>query len=282
MKYTKIALLCGLLWQSSQVLAWSKSTSVIVLAGTTLALGASSVEGVYNIRTYDQILSQCEHDYGLVYEAPLLDLPFQYGQKLICADTFEAQDDFRMYHGICMTEVATKIELFDTTDVQTIWDFQRFKNRFPYTDDHGKYGIAKSYLASFGYYDLGSLKHAVADHIEKIKTDIKSLEKLTDLFWHDQKIPVNYQQFQNLQDRLSRCYNYYGFYTMFGAAGYSCIHNCNRTKSYIIALTKRHAFLMQLQELLQTSLESDDTPLMNSSGFVHFAVQHIHQVQQRV
>jgi hypothetical protein len=253
--------------------------SICAVSGAIV--GACLVKGVHNIRYYDQILSQCELDYGFVPHVDWLEYPLQFGQNIVCMDQQPLDTVSMMHHGLCMSEIQNKIKVFNAIDTQIIWSFEKFKDTFPHTNAKANYSVSKSYLGAFGYKTLGDLKTAISSHLAKIKYDFNSLKKLTNLSWVHTVIPTNMSEFTVLENRLASYNNYYGAYTWYGAFGYSSIHNGKRAKICLLSLAKIYAFLMNLQELLNTCTDSDDTQLTESQGVLNFSLQHVHYVQKK-
>lgn len=270
----------GFVTQSLQIQALHAGSTVVV--ASTLLATVSGVQGVYNVRRDNQVLSQCELDYGLNRHVALLERPLQKAQDMMCSDMPMLDTAFRADHGLCMTEITKKISMFDGIDPRVIWNFELFKNTFPHTDFNSAYCVSKNYMAHFGYTTLGSLKSAIAYQILKVKDDFINLMHLTDLSWSEIKMPTNSIEFHQFEIALSCCHNYYGAYAWLGACGYSSLYNGQRVKKHVVALAKIHAFLSNLHELLSACIDSDDTQLINAQGILNFSIQHVHQVQQRV
>ena len=151
----------------------------------------------------------------------------------------------------------------------------------PHTNFKEAYCISKNYLGCFGYPTLGMLKDAVVHQIESIEQDFKQLTHLTDLSWSFAHMPATLLELKVLEGQLVKLSDYYGAYTFLGAFGYSPIHNGQRVKNYLVALAKMHAFLLNLQELLATCIDNEETQLIQSQGYLQFSLQHVHYIEQR-
>ena len=275
-------LLCfGLLIESPLLQGYSNRLVRASFASGILAT-VSLINGVCNVRRDNQVMSQCELDYGLLPEIHWLQYPSQFVQNLLCMNVDDLEMRDRVNHGSCMSEVRRKINLFDSMDIQTIWNFEKYKDVFPHTDFQSAYCVSKSYLGSFGYQTLGDLKSAVTYQILKSEDDFKKLINITDLPWFYTKMPKNLDEFYELKYKLSTCYNYHGAYACLGICGYSCVHNAQRVKDCLIPLVKIHAFLINFQELLKTCVDGDETRLINSQGLLNFSLQHVHYVKKKL
>jgi hypothetical protein len=278
----KRLMLCMLFLQPLQALDHKPVTMNLVYTGATVAaLTVSLAQGVYNIRRYHFMMSQYQLDYSLSSPVYLIEYPLQATQNLICSGLPALDMSHQNKHGLAVTEISKKIALFDAADPLNIWDFTKFSNIMPHTSIKEAYCVSKSYLGSFGYPTLGILKDSVTYQIAKIEQDFKQLTSLTDLPWYFVKIPKTYQELQSLENQLQKLSHYYGAYAFLGAFGYSCVHNGDRVKNYLISLTKMHAFLVNLQELLATCMDSDETQLIQSHGVLQFSLQHVHYIERR-
>ncbi|MBV8661025.1 MAG: hypothetical protein JO129_02685 [Candidatus Dependentiae bacterium] len=273
------SLICiGLLVEAPIMQAAHQPT--IVISGA-LAL-ASTGMGIYNIRHYNQILSQCEFDYQLTFCRSWTEYPLQVAQDVICSNSFNVNTVDRIDHGRCIAEIQKKITFFNSINDQAIWNFEKFKDIFPHIDSHQSYCVSKSYLGLFGYTTLGSLRSAVSHHILKVRDDFNTIKLLTDIPWQNMNIPKNKNEFDKLQTQLTHYHNYYGAYSLLGAFGYSALHNSRRAKEFLIELARIHAFLIQFQELLYTCVDHDETRLINELGLLNFSLQHVHHIKQNI
>lgn len=276
----KFLLFFGLLAESSTVQSFDNGlVPVTIVCGALVA--SSGLKGVYNIRHYNKIVSQCDLDYELSHTVNFLQYPLQVVQNIVCTDSQELDMTDKIDHGTCMTEVKNKINLFDSIDLDVIWNFEKFKDTFPHTDFQSAYCVSRNYMGSFGYRTLGALRYAVSYQIFKIENDFNQLIRLTSLS-SSTKMPKTLDEFNDLKLRLSTYSNYYGAYGWLGMCGYSCLHNSQKIKDCLLSLSKIHAFLINFQELLKTSVDADETLLINSSGLLNFSLQHVHQVQKRL
>lgn len=266
--------------QSPIIESHDRLSPVVLVAGTLCLI--SGVQGIYNVRHYHKIIGQCQLDYGLLQNINVLQYPSQCAQNIVCSGTDFLDVTHQKNHGLCVAEVAKKINLFDAADHDIIWNFEKFKDRFPHTDFQSAYCIAKNYVGSFGYPTLGDLKSALAYQIFKIEKDFNELIRLTDLSWSHIKMPKTLNEFNVLQVQLSTCSNYFGLYGWLGFCGYSCIHNGQTIKDSLLSLAKIHAFLINFQELLKTSIDSDETQLINTQGLLNFSLQHVHHIQKKL
>jgi hypothetical protein len=258
-------------------------THGLVGATTGALIAGSVVKGVHNIRYYNQILAQCEFDYGLLHHhVDWLQYPLQLGQNAVCLESAPINTTHRADHELCMSEVQKKISLFDVVDAQAIWKFEKFKDTFPHTDFQSAYCVSKSYVGLFGYPTVGTLKSAVAYQLTKIEADFNTLKSLTSLSWSDVKIPISLDTFNQFKGNLLACSHYYGAYAWLGAFGLSSVHNGQRVKDCLLSLAKIHTFLMNFQELLNTCVDSDDTELISAQGLLNFSVQHARQVPKKL
>ena len=258
----------------------SRMQTISTVAGTS-ALIVSTAQGIYNIRRYHFMMAQYQLDYNLSSPIFLIEYPLQAVQNLICSGLPALDMEHQNQYGLAVKEIAKKIAVFDGVDPATIWDFEKFRTTMPHTSIKEAYCISKSYLGCFGYPTLGVLKSSVAYQISKIEKDFKQLTNLTDLPWYFVKIPKNLADLYQLENQLAKFSHYYGGYALLGAFGYSCIHNGNRVKNYLITLAKMHAFLLNFQELLATCMDSDETSLIQSQGALQFSLQHVHHVEHR-
>ena len=300
-------LCCGLLVQLSHIQAENNISTVdkvFMTAGTVSAIAgaacgymltrnmtvatsggliaASAVKGLYNVRYYNQVLSQCELDYGFVPYVHWLQYPAQFGQDVLCLESPALDMTDRDDHSLCLVEVQKKINVFDTVDAHVIWNFEKFKDILPHTNFESAYCISKCYMASFGYETLGILKSAISYQIAKIEYDFDTLIHLTDLSWSRVKMPKTLDEHNELKLNLLACTHYYGIYTWLGVCGYSPVHNGQRAKDCLVALSKIHIFLINFQELLKTCIDDDVTLLIHEQGMLHFSLQHIHYVQKKL
>lgn len=251
------------------------------VAGALIA--GSVIKGIHNIRSYNQILSQCQSDYVLPDQyIHWMHYPLQFGQNVACLESPAINMTYRNDHAACMIETHQKIKLFEVSDPQSIWKFEAFKDTFPHSDSRLTYRVSKSYLGLFGYPTLGVLKSAIACHIAKIKVDFELLKNLTSLSWSDVKLPKDMKEIEVFDVALLGCCDYYGAYTFLGAFGWSSVHNGQRAKDCLVALIKMHAFFVNFQELLRTCSDNDDTELINAQGLLNFSLQHVQNVQHKL
>lgn len=247
------------------------------------AIAVSVMQGIYNIRSYNQVLSQCQSDYVLPDQyLHWLQYPSQFGQDVVCLESPAIDMTYCNDHAACMIEAHQKIKLFEVSDPQSIWRFEAFKDTFPHTDSRLTYRVSKSYLGLFGYPTLGILKTAIACHIAKIKVDFELLKNLTSLSWSDITLPKDMKELDAFEVALLHCCDYYGAYTLLGAFGWSSVHNGQRIKGYLVTLAKMHAFFINFQELLRTCSDNDDTELINAQGLLNFSLQHVQNVQHKL
>ena len=245
-----------------------------------IALIASGAQGIYNIRHYERFLRQLQLDYNFKHPVYVMQYPATFIQNVICSNLPELSLSHQQQYGLSVIEINKKIAVFESSSAHSnaIWDFERFKNMMPHTNtSSGGYSISKNYLGSFGYSTLGLLKQAIAFQIEKAERDFKELTKLTDLTWYFLDIPKNAQEYALFEERLDTFSDYYGAYTFLGFFGYSSVHNSVRIKTYLRKISKIHMFLLNLQELLATSVDSDSTQIIQASGAIQFSLQNAPQ-----
>ncbi len=120
---------CGLFMQSLCLQAENKL--VLPSAFTGVVAGVSLVQGLYNVRLYNQIISQCQLDYGLSKYVNWKQYPSQAAQNFVCMNGQPLDTTFALNHEYCMLEVAKKINLFDSINPEIVWNFQ-FHHQFAF------------------------------------------------------------------------------------------------------------------------------------------------------